>query len=268
MPKKKTPIVIVGDGAAPKRAVHAALDDLFGSTNIENVTIVWPPGDTADDASLREVVSWVVDVGVVPLYIFAESKDDVPKRIASEVDNIVESDNPVTDAFSYIGRDVTGLVLWNDDNVDYTEEVVLALAQNGAKKILDLTNALVPIDVEDVDSSEEAPPAKKPAAEKAEAFTEDELLSMPVATLKIIATNMGETFSSHPSKQELVDIILEGGSTTPAEVMPQKDPQPVVEQPQSDATMVVFYSNGSTVTLNLSSDAAKAAVNDIVSKLL
>jgi len=281
MPKKKTSIIIVGDGTAPKKAVCAALNDLYeSSTVIENVALVWPPDDGAEDnSSLREIVTWIVDTATVPLTVFAESKSDIPKHIASEADEIVESGSPIFAACSSVGRNVTGLVLWNDDNLDYTEKVVLFLAQNGVKEILDLTNALVPIVVEDDEApAEKAPPKKEPAeapkAEKPEAFTEDELLSMPVATLKLIATNMGESFSSHPSKQELVDLILGGGSTTPEEVLPQKEepqkeePQPVAAPQQNDATMVVFYNNGSSVTLNLSSAAAKDAVSTIVANLL
>jgi hypothetical protein len=162
--------------------------------------------------------------------------------------------------------------LWDD--APETEDTLLKAHANGIR-LLDLTNALAPIDVVDVQEIKEAPevPAVKTDREEAlekvlngikekqiaeeyrpEAFTEEELRMQPISALRRQAKLLGIEIEKTTTKEQLIGILLNGlddiGLVEPA----------IIEE-TSATSVVIHRADGSSVTYMFASDKIEHVEN-------
>ena len=299
--EKKLPeahLLITGSGGAKSSVIIAGLHDMLTSYNVRSVTTVWyeyAPG-------MQVVQEFLMD-NTIPWRIVAANPSSVPKRyekFAEDVvyvdlgdDQIIEEAALVAPGSLDLADDhVIALLLWDDNNLGNMEDFVVAADASGIS-VLDLTNGLVPIVLEDDETepetepepAHETAPAPEPAKKQKEVdsvevadqpFTKEELLSMPLAALKRMATAQGIQVPAGVTKAVLADLldgytvdvevdVYEGAEEVRPELrvveaMPQKDTNvveiPIAGHPSMLPTPVagvVVYSSGASIVLNMDS---------------
>lgn len=181
---------IIGEGKANEAAITAALNDLNAE---ESLFVV--PNRRSDP--MEPVWDWLIDQDAL-FDIVGE-----PGKSLRKYANKVILDMPVEDPDFAVLQYLTNhpeehaptiLVLW-DDSENCAKNVLFAASKNW--KILELTNGLAPITVDE----EEAP------VEQEEQFNAEELESMPIAAVKRLAVNAGIDVKGK-TREEIVASLL------------------------------------------------------------
>lgn len=293
---RKQPLVLVllGAGAVPStKIIRTGIRDLLDSGKIEEVAIAWhgtaSPLNTAFDA-FEELD--------IPLYIYSETK--VPREFSSLAEDVIISDDYLSDILSDSASRAKELsatcklaLLWDDEDEELMNQIVVAAAKKGIT-VLDLSNGLIPIMVEDDEEPavqvedlqplvEETEVKEEPASfeidEELETllndsepdptpFSREELAAMPFAAIKRMATAQGKMLPAKPTKLQVIDILLSDGEITTDKVLEMLDdtpPEPKVPLPvDTDKPIaVVVYNSGRTVAITLNDHQ-----RDILSKLM
>jgi len=163
MPRKKPLIlVVVGNGSAPASVIHTGICDAFDMGNVAEIAIAWYSEKSAN----LTVYEWL-DSGEDKVYIYANGI--VPKSIAAMAEDVAQTEHLHADILSdsferaqELDADLRVLLLWDEDNEKEMEEIVLRTDAAGFK-VLDLSNGLVPITVEDDDTPDTPLPVHIPA---------------------------------------------------------------------------------------------------------
>ena len=261
MPKTRKIYGIAGRGHAKASVVMTAIKDSVeaGGTFIlpfykEESAIMHKVYTHFEDDS-DAVETWISNKPKKPEFSFVEetdfardtawSDDDVDHQI---VVNLIDF-NQEDEAFL--------LLLWDDDNADLMTDLAIKAIEGGVQ-VLDLANGLAPITIE----SDGAEPTEESAEESAEedkdedvagSFTYEELVAMPMASLKRMASALGHELPSRPTKGDLAEMIL--GNAEPEGVQnDEPTTQDGVGLVDADtprvATITIVYRNGSTVVVN------------------
>jgi hypothetical protein len=158
----------------------------------------------------------------------------IPRSVLKDAKDWEDTEDANSAVLNYVQRlagEKSLLVLWDD--APETEDTLLKAHASGIR-LLDLTNALAPIDVVDVQEIKEAPevpevPAVKTDREEAlekvlngikekqiaeeyrpEAFTEEELRMQPISALRRQAKLLGIEIEKTTTKEQLIGILLNG----------------------------------------------------------
>ena len=204
MPTKKV-IGVIGKGNASLNVIEDSLSELV---NDSIFVLPWYGGKP--DESLDRVYTAIIDFGHE--YIMVGNR--IPRSVLKDAKDWEDTEDANSAVLNYVQRlagEKSLLVLWDD--APETEDTLLKAHAIGIR-LLDLTNALAPIDVVDVQEVAETPevPAVNTAREEAlaevladinekygseviapesEAFTEKELRSQPIASLRRQAKLLG-----------------------------------------------------------------------------
>lgn len=242
---------VIGKGAVSESALKAALEDL----SEDAAFYVHKDGKVSD--SLTALFTWFIDwerefhvignsIGV-SLTEFAKSTAD------GEVESVIDKADTI-------------LVLWDDS--DALERGIMYAASKG-KKILELSNGLAPIEVEDDTPAPVAAPqpeteVEDDKSEEPEAFSRAEMEAMPAAAVKRYATNLGVDIKGK-TKLEIIDEVF--GTTTTA-VAPVIEPLTekavaTISNAARPVSIIFVLDNGTNVTIH----ADREMMNKIMSML-
>lgn len=190
---------IVGRGGGNKRVITASLNDLPSDSYFH---VLW----TGEPTTAEEIVyDWLID-NEKPFTIYGTH---VPKGLARHAEDV--SDLPMYMAAKDEGCQ-TALVLWEEGSDD-----IVISASSIFPKMLELTNGLTPIEVDDDEEERHAEPSPVASdTESPEFFTRSELENMPAAAVKRQAKEKGLDITGKV-KAEIIDMLLgEGVDETPA----------------------------------------------------
>lgn len=238
MPTKKV-IGVIGKGNASLNVIEDSLSELV---NDSIFVLPWYGGKP--DESLDRVYTAIIDFGHE--YIMVGNR--IPRSVLKDAKDWEDTEDANSAVLNYVQRlagEKSLLVLWDD--APETEDTLLKAHAIGIR-LLDLTNALAPIDVVDVQEVVETPeaPAVKTEREQAfeeaiadiygtreeetmaevkeridayqakinnpewGAFTEAELRSQPIAALRRQAKLLGVEIGKTTTKEQLIGILLNG----------------------------------------------------------
>jgi hypothetical protein len=190
---------ILGTGTTSKGVIEDALNEL-GS---DNEFVVGCEPKPAEGKS--RVLDWLVGIEAPYRIVYKES---APEKYIEPANGEHPSGSSSIDekVVSMLKKSKgTLLLLWDEEAVEKMERICFLAADNGVK-ILDLTNGLVPIQVEGDTPKEEE--VSVPTEEiEVEPFSEDDLLSMPISVLRNTAKNLGIDTAKMP-KEDIVKAIL------------------------------------------------------------
>ena len=261
MPTKKV-IGVIGKGNASLNIIEDSLSELV---NDSIFVLPWYGGKP--DESLDRVYTAIIDFGHE--YIMVGNR--IPRSVLKDAKDWEDTEDANSAVLNYVQRlagEKSLLVLWDD--APETEDTLLKAHAIGIR-LLDLTNALAPIDVVDVQEIKEAPetpevPAVKTAQEEAfekvlnelkekqiaeeykpEAFTEEELRMQPISALRRQAKLLGIEIEKTTTKEQLISILLNG-----LDDIGLVEPAIIEETPATSVTL--HRSDGSSVTYMFASD--------------
>lgn len=236
---------IIGTGGASDKAIIAALNDL----DEEATFICHKEGKTTP--SQATIWNWLID-NERDFDIYGTN---LGKDLVKYADN-----SGLGSAEDVIDKADEVLVLFDD--TPGIEDLVVYAAKKG-KKMLELSNGLNPIEVEDDEDEAPAPVAERDEEEGDESdeaestdFTRDELEAMPAAAVKRYAKDRGIDITGQ-TKADIINMLFlpavdmdslladapEVEKTLAAEVV-DKGIRPSVSQ------IIVVYNNGTTATFN------------------
>lgn len=238
MPTKKV-IGVIGKGNASLNVIEDSLSEMV---NDSIFVLPWYGGKP--DESLDRVYTAIIDFGHE--YIMVGNR--IPRSVLKDAKDWEDTEDANSAVLNYVQRlagEKSLLVLWDD--TPETEDTLLKAHAIGIR-LLDLTNALAPIDVVDVQEVAETPVVEEVIEEaKSEAFTEEELRSQPIASLRRQAKLLGIEIEKTTTKEQLIGILLNGlddiGLVEPA----------MVEQKPS-TVVVVHRGDGSDISYLFASD--------------
>ena len=259
MPTKKV-IGVIGKGNASLNVIEDSLSELV---NDSIFVLPWYGGKP--DESLDRVYTAIIDFGHE--YIMVGNR--IPRSVLKDAKDWEDTEDANSAVLNYVQR-LAGvkslLVLWDD--APETEDTLLKAHAIGIR-LLDLTNALAPIDVVDVQEVAETPevPAVNTAREEAlaevladinekygseviapesEAFTEKELRSQPIASLRRQAKLLGIEIEKTTTKEQLIGILLNGlddiGLVEPVTKLPSTTLKVTVHRSEHELAHYMFDS--------------------------
>lgn len=194
---------ILGTGTTSKGVIEDALNEL-GSDNEFVVGC-----ETKPTAGKTRVLDWLTDMEAPYRIVYKENAPS--KYIEASTGEYPTGSTSIDEKVIGMLKKVNGtlLLLWDNDDVEETERICFLAADNGIK-ILDLTNGLVPIEVESDGPKEEPAEEKVVLADEVEVepFSEKELMSMSIGVLRNNAKAQGVQVTPEMSKEQLVDAIL------------------------------------------------------------
>lgn len=219
---------VLGTGTAPKKAIHAALDDLPKSA------LFYVPWYGKPTEGLEHLYDWVLD-NAVAFNLIAKKSAKIPNALSVEaraVDEVQDVDSYIIDHLRYADKIGQALILWDDDKSQESHELVEKCIDAGLLA-RELTNALIPIVFDD---SPAPMKAQEEVAEDdpTEDFDRPTLENMPAAVVKRMAKDKGQDAKT---KDEAIRALLG---------------EPPAEEPTSTrkiVSVVVTYSDGMVMTL-------------------
>jgi hypothetical protein len=259
MPTKKV-IGVIGKGNASLNVIEDSLSELV---NDSIFVLPWYGGKP--DESLDRVYTAIIDFGHE--YIMVGNR--IPRSVLKDAKDWEDTEDANSAVLNYVQRlagEKSLLVLWDD--APETEDTLLKAHAIGIH-LLDLTNALAPIDVVDVQEVAETPevPAVNTAREEAlaevladinekygseviapesEAFTEKELRSQPIASLRRQAKLLGIEIEKTTTKEQLIGILLNGlddiGLVEPVTKLPSTTLKVTVHRSEHELAHYMFDS--------------------------
>ena len=246
MPTKKV-IGVIGKGNASLNVIEDSLSELV---NDSIFVLPWYGGKP--DASLDRVYTAIIDFGHD--YIMVGNR--IPRSVLKDAKDWEDTEDTNSAVLNYVQRlegEKSLLVLWDD--APETEDALLKAHAIGIR-LLDLTNALAPIDVVDVQEVEETPVVEETVEEsKSEAFTEAELRSQPIASLRRQAKLLGIEFEKPPTKEQLINALLNGfddvGLLEPALINETVATSVVINRADGSSVAYMFHSEKIAYVENL-----------------
>lgn len=238
---------VIGAGSASPKAIHTALDDL------EEDAIFYVPFKRS--AGPESVYDWLIDNERE--FIVVGNAGKTLREFASEV-LAADSEDLNMAVLENLGKEATVLVLWEEGLDD-----AIFKAHTKGHKILELSNGLTPIVVEEEGESSKKENSDDEADEDEDSsdLTYEELEKMPVAAIKRYAVNKGINIKGL-SKDEIIDILYSSEAqkedTTPQLVDEHVPIHNLIDSTGTAspvATIIVVYANGTTTTI--SSDYAR-----------
>lgn len=259
MPTKKV-IGVIGKGNASLNVIEDSLSELV---NDSIFVLPWYGGKP--DESLDRVYTAIIDFGHE--YIMVGNR--IPRSVLKDAKDWEDTEDANSAVLNYVQRlagEKSLLVLWDD--APETEDTLLKAHAIGIR-LLDLTNALAPIDVVDVQEVAETPevPEVNTAREEAlaevladinekygseviapesEAFTEKELRSQPIASLRRQAKLLGIEIEKTTTKEQLIGILLNGlddiGLVEPVTKLPSTTLKVTVHRSEHELAHYMFDS--------------------------
>lgn len=259
MPTKKV-IGVIGKGNASLNVIEDSLSELV---NDSIFVLPWYGGKP--DESLDRVYTAIIDFGHE--YIMVGNR--IPRSVLKDAKDWEDTEDANSAVLNYVQRlagEKSLLVLWDD--APETEDTLLKAHAIGIR-LLDLTNALAPIDVVDVQEVAETPevPAVNTAREEAlaevladinekygseviapesEAFTEKELRSQPIASLRRQVKLLGIEIEKTTTKEQLIGILLNGlddiGLVEPVTKLPSTTLKVTVHRSEHELAHYMFDS--------------------------
>lgn len=237
--KKPLILVVVGNGFVPASVIETGISDAVDAGAVAEIAIAWYSKESAN----LTVYEWLENHTDFPMYIYADGV--VPKSVAVLAEEVVQTDHIHVDILSdsferakELKADLRVLLLWDDNDPETMEDIVFRSDAAGFK-VLDLSNGLVPIMVEEDDApapqtvvedepvklpvedetawepydDEEEVERPKPVIDESEPFTSQELTNMPLASLKRMVLAQGKDLPTKPTKAALIEVLLETGTT-------------------------------------------------------
>jgi hypothetical protein len=259
MPTKKV-IGVIGKGNASLNVIEDSLSELV---NDSIFVLPWYGGKP--DESLDRVYTAIIDFGHE--YIMVGNR--IPRSVLKDAKDWEDTEDANSAVLNYVQRlagEKSLLVLWDD--APETEDTLLKAHAIGIR-LLDLTNALAPIDVVDVQEVAETPevPEVNTAREEAlaevladinekygseviapesEAFTEKELRSQPIASLRRQVKLLGIEIEKTTTKEQLIGILLNGlddiGLVEPVTKLPSTTLKVTVHRSEHELAHYMFDS--------------------------
>jgi hypothetical protein len=230
--------------------VYSYFNDILFNDEVDRVNEVYGNVDPSD--CFEWDVTWDSVLGTL------NSKWSDDKVDQAVVDALIEHRGE---------NDPTLLILWDDSNSEAMETLCSYALEHGVK-VLDLANGLAPIALEE---EEQAPEQKEEEPEEEHSnFTHEELVAMPLASLKRMATALGHEIPSRPSKEHLAEMISGEPTTEEVAVPAPKEEKAKTEDAPLESNVVsitVVYDNGATVVLN-ASGATGALAKELVKAYL
>lgn len=204
---------VIGRGGGNKRVILASLSDLPQDSHFH---VMWLGEDTSEGQEI--VYDWLIDNEKT----FTIYGKDVPKGLTRFAEDV--STAPMYKAVTDLGG-TTALILWEEGMDD---DIITASTM--FPKMLELTNGLTPIEVDD----DETPPPvvaavepePVPSLEEMEFFSRAELEAMPAAAVKRQAKEKGLDITGKV-KSQIIDMLLGAEGEEPAVV----DATPAVVDP-------------------------------------
>jgi len=200
---------IAGRGDAPADVITAGLTDLGPDSHFY---VPWVGGSgTRPTPGMMKVYDFLVDNGATFTLIAKDRKAVHPAVSAASAD-IRESgtDSPELH-FSPIPPDATALILWDDESPEYNEHLVCEYFDRG-HALLDLSNGLVPIEVESPATDGTRPVPVEPLdGDNIEPLTDEDMDSLSPAIRKQLDRSMGEVTEDidEMDDDEVVDNVLQ-----------------------------------------------------------
>ena len=256
----KKVIGVIGKGNASLNVIEDSLSELV---NDSIFVLPWYGGKP--DESLDRVYTAIIDFGHE--YIMVGNR--IPRSVLKDAKDWEDTEDANSAVLNYVQRlagEKSLLVLWDD--APETEDTLLKAHAIGIR-LLDLTNALAPIDVVDVQEVAETPevPEVNTAREEAlaevladinekygseviapesEAFTEKELRSQPIASLRRQAKLLGIEIEKTTTKEQLIGILLNGlddiGLVEPVTKLPSTTLKVTVHRSEHELAHYMFDS--------------------------
>ena len=242
MPKTASVIGVIGNGRATANIIEDGLNEFV--TDGEFV-LPWFGGKPSD--SMDRVYTAIIDFN----YPYHMVGTNIPKSLAKGAVENHHAEDPMSVAVQAT-HDLGGntiLVLW-DDTVE--TEVAILKAHALGMRLLDLTNALAPIDVVDPETTEPtpAPEVDEVHNEEPDKFSEDELRSQPIAALRRQAKLLGIEHDKNTTKVELINLLM-GGLRDVG--LAQEDPAVVAEEfPKVKSGCIALSWNDKVDTITVS----------------
>ena len=157
-------------------------------------------------ASEKRVLTWVRDSETPYTLIHdGDASDDYVDH--ADVVYVFDQSDITTNMIKMLRKNKgTLLLLWDEDRNAEMESICIQAADAGVD-ILDVSNGLVPISVETEEKPE--PVQEAPVSEvEVEPFSRDEMLSMSIGVLRKSAKAQGVEVTTHMTKTQIVDAIL------------------------------------------------------------
>lgn len=189
---------IIGSGEASVKAIQAALNDL----GTDNDFIV----PYRRNASMESVYDWLID-NEVKFSVVGGNPGRTLSECATNIIPLEKGASIDMGVINELSRSIypSLLVMWSEDS----NKEILEAASAGWK-IMELTNGLAPITVEDEEEIDaEVSPVETPAEEVEEpaTLTKEELSGMPIAAVKRYAYVQGVDVKGK-DKQEIIDTLF------------------------------------------------------------
>lgn len=246
MPKARRGIIgVIGNGRATANIIEDSLTELVGDNDF---VLPWYGGKPTD--SMDRVYTAIIDFEH-PYHIVGKG---IPKSLTSSALEHHQSDDPM-DATVRATHDLGGdtiLVLWDDEP---NTEVAILTAHAKGMRLLDLTNALAPIDV--VDPEQPAPVVEQRETDvEIDKFSEDELRSQPIAALRRQAKLLKLEHDKSASKEDLIALLM--GELQDVGLV-QEDPQEIAQSfPTPKAGCITLSWDDKIETVSVSAETVGA----------
>jgi hypothetical protein len=253
-------IGVIGNGRATANVIEDSLSELVGNNDF---VLPWYGGKPSD--SMDRVYTAIIDFEH-PYHIVGEG---IPKALVKDALEHHQATDPL-DATVRATSDLGGntiLVLWDDEP---STEVAILKAHAKGMRLLDLTNALAPIDVVDPDQPEavEAVVEEEKAESEIDKFSEEELQSQPIAALRRQAKLLGLEHDKSATKSDLITLLM-GGLREINLVL--EDPQEVAEDfptPKTGCLALSWNDKVETITVSAETVGAVQEMFNGLKKLL
>jgi hypothetical protein len=262
MPKASRGVIgVIGNGRATANIIEDSLNEFVDNNDF---VLPWYGGKPSD--SMDRVYTAIIDFDH-PYHIVGNG---APKSLVKTALEHHQSEDPM-DATVRATHDLGGdtiLVLWDDEVA--TESAILQAHAYGMR-LLDLTNALAPIDVVDPETpapAPEAPEEDAPEDKEIDKFSEDELRTQPIAALRRQVKLLGLDYERSATKEELISALLGGLQDVG---LKQEAPQEVAKAfpiPKSGCLALSWDDKVETITISAETVGAVQEMFNGLKKLL
>jgi hypothetical protein len=215
---------VIGTGTAPSKVIMDGLAEAV--ENGDTLSLVWT-GAPKDGSAIESVYAFVKD-SETPTTVYHEDGQNIPQALRSwDNVNVVKTRHPLSSALDSISEDGVVLFLWNDDKPEEIEEVY---DHSEDHNIMELSNGLCPIVLDDSVPQPTPAPKEVPTKSKApELLSIDELEVMTAAAVKQYGQDMG---CEARTKAGIIEEIAARMETEVPSI-----PEPVADEPAPVVTV-------------------------------
>ena len=249
--------VIIGTGTAPKNAVEESLLDVLSDG--DDLSLVWsglPSDDSAYDTIYR-----IVRDKEISFTLFHTEDDKVPQELRSWPNaSFSKSRDSRHKAVESLTHDGSLLYLWGDDD-ESSAEVEWLFDTFGGIKVLELSNGLTPIIIEDAPP----PPTRVEVVEEEpiKELTQMELEIMTAGAVKDYGVKMGCTATTKSGIIEELFPAIQIGDIEQSDVDTLIEEIDSLLSAESDDEFVSLYKRFITAPQSgIQADLANLAINE------